>query len=64
MARNREKKNESLAHQAEGILKLKLAIGQSKQADKKAERALLKEKRKDNAKAMLTYEEQITVHKI
>jgi len=64
MARNREKKHESLVHQVEGILKSKLTIGQSKQADKKAERALLKEKRKDNPKAMLSYEERITVHKI
>ncbi len=64
MARNREKKHESLVHQVEGKLKSKLAIGQSKQQDKKSERALLKEKRKMDSKAMLSYEERITIHKI
>lgn len=64
MARNRVKKHESLVHQVEGKLKYKLAIGQSKQADKKAEHGLLKEKHKENSKAMLSYEERITIHKI
>lgn len=39
MARNREKKHESFVHHVVEMLKSKLAIGQSKQADKKAERA-------------------------
>ena len=64
MARKREKKHESLVHQVEGKLKSKLAIGQSKQTDKKTEHGLLKEKRKENPKAMLSYKEHITVHKI
>jgi len=64
MARNREMKHESLVHQVESKLKSKLAIGQSKQADKKAEHGLLKEKRKENPKAMLSYQKRITIHKI
>ena len=40
MARNREKKHESLVHQVEGKLKSKFAIGQSKQADKKVSSTL------------------------
>jgi hypothetical protein len=46
MARNREKKHQSLVHQVEMKLKSKMAIGHSKYNDQKAERALLKEKRK------------------
>ena len=45
-------------------LKSKLAIGQSKQADKKAEHGLLKEKRKETPNAMLSYKVRITIHKI
>lgn len=50
MARNREKKHQSLVHQVEMKLKLKMAIGHSKYDDQRVERALLKEKRKMDAK--------------
>ena len=64
MARNREKKHQSLVHQVEIKLKSKIAIGHSKYDDQRAERALLKEKRKKYSKAMLSYQERITIHKI
>lgn len=64
MARNREKKHQSLVHQVEMKLKSKMAIGHSKYDDQRAERTLLKEKRKKDAKAMLSYQERITIHKI
>lgn len=64
MARNREKKHQSLVHQVEMKLKSKMAIGHSKYDDQKAERALLKEKRKKDSKAMLSYQERISIHKI
>lgn len=40
MARNREKKHQSLVHQMEIKLKSLMAIGHSKHDDQKAERAL------------------------
>lgn len=43
MARNREKKHQSLVHQVEMKLMSKMAIGHSKHDDQMAERALLKE---------------------
>lgn len=64
MARNREKKHQSLVHQVEMKLKSKMAIGHSKYDDQRAERALLKEKRKKDSKAMLSYQERISIHKI
>ncbi len=64
MARKREKMHESLVHQANMAFASKLAIGQSKHADKKDERALLSEKRKKDINAYLTYDERITIHKI
>jgi hypothetical protein len=42
----------------------KMAIGHSKYDDQRAERALLKEKRKKDSKAMLSYQECISIHKI
>ncbi|SHO46613.1 hypothetical protein [Anaerocolumna xylanovorans] len=64
MARNREKKHQSLVHQVEMKLKSKMAIGHSKHDDQRTEHALLKEKRKKDSKAMLSYQERITIHKI
>lgn len=64
MARSREKKHHSLVHQVEMKLKSKMAIGHSKYDDQRAERALLKEKRKKDSKATLSYQERITIHKI
>ncbi|WP_066714609.1 hypothetical protein [Clostridium sp. Marseille-P299] len=64
IARNREKKHQSLVHQVEMKLKSKMAIVHSKYDNQRAERALLKEKRKKDAKAMLSYQERITIHKI
>ena len=60
MARNREKKHQSLVHQVEMKLKSKMAIGHSKYNDQRAERALMKEKRKKDSKAMLSYQERIS----
>lgn len=64
IARNREKKHQSLVHQVEMKLKSKMVIVHSKYDNQRAERALLKEKRKKDAKAMLSYQERITIHKI
>lgn len=64
MSRKRNKSHESLVHQVERKLKSKLAIGVSKQQDKNIERERLSQKRKSDPKAMLTYEERITIHKI
>ncbi len=55
MARNREKKHQSLVHQVEMKLNSKMAIGHSKYDDQRVERALLKEKWKKDANAMLSY---------
>jgi hypothetical protein len=52
MARNREKKHQSLVHQMEMKLKSKMAIDYSKYDDQRVERALLKEKRKTDSKAI------------
>lgn len=41
-----------------------MAIGHSKYDDQRAERALLKQKQKKDSKAMLSYQERITIHKI
>lgn len=64
MARNREKNHQSLVHQVEMKLKSKMKIGHSKYDDQKVERALLKEKQKKDSKAMLNYQERISIHKI
>lgn len=64
MARKRNKKHKSLVHQVEMKLKSKMAIGHSKYNDQIVECALLKEKRKSDTKAKLSYEEHITLHKI
>lgn len=64
MARNREKKHPSLVYQVEMKLKSKLAIGHSKYDDQRKERNLLKEKRRIDTKATLSYSERITIHKI
>lgn len=63
MARNRKKK-ESLVYQVQKNLESKLVIGESKANDKALEAYRLREKKKDNPKAQLTYEERITIHKI
>ena len=41
-----------------------MVIGHSKQDDQRAERSLLKEKWKKDSKAMLRYQERISIHKI
>jgi len=63
MARKRNIRK-SLVLQTQDKLKAKLAIGHSKQEDKKQERLLLRKKKETNSKAKLTYEERITIHKI
>lgn len=63
MSRNRKQKH-SLTFQVQEKLKSKLAIGHSKQEDKKQERLLLRKKKETNPKAILNYNEQITIHKI
>ncbi|BCK00737.1 hypothetical protein [Anaerocolumna chitinilytica] len=63
MARNREK-HESLVHQVEMKLKSKLAIGQSRNDDKMADKLKRKKKKKTGSKEKLAYDESITMHKI
>ena len=63
MARKRKKK-ESLVYQVQKTLEAKLAIGDSKANDKSMETLRLREKKKYNPKATLSYEERITIHKI
>ena len=63
MARNRNIRK-SLIMQSQDKLKSKLAIGHSKQEDKKQERLLLRKKKEADSKASLTYDERVTIHKI
>lgn len=63
MARNRKKK-ESLVYQVQKCLESELAIGESKSNDKAIEASRLREKKKGNSNAKLTFEERITIHKI